>query len=120
MAEKLQLTMAHPEPAPEAKKLIETLLQRNFIWVATIKAKQGRIAPAFQETYDKLHGIRNKLEKLTLTQAWSLRETDLWNYQRQLDRIDESRVDGNFVDALGRPADLYEQRVGSSNLCSTD
>ncbi|KAF2184354.1 hypothetical protein K469DRAFT_666803 [Zopfia rhizophila CBS 207.26] len=111
MTEKLQLTLEHPEPAPEAKKLIETLLQRCFIWVAMIKKKQGRIAEPFKDTYDKLLEIRNKLEKLSLTQAWSLRETDLYSYQRQLDRIDEARVDGNFLDALGRPAELYEQRT---------
>jgi hypothetical protein len=84
--------------------------------------RQGRIAPAFRDTYDKLLAIRNKLEKLTLTQAWSLRETDLWDYQRQLDRIDESRVDGNFFDALGRPAEIYEQRVSCADamyLCKT-
>jgi len=79
--------------------------------VTLIKSKQGRIAPAFQDTYDKLLAIRNKLEKLTLTQAWSLRETDLWDFQRQLDRVDEARVDGNFFDALGRPAEIYEQRT---------
>jgi hypothetical protein len=73
--------------------------------------RQGRIAPAFKDTYDKLLEIRNKLEKLSLTHSWSMRETDLWSYQRQLDRIDESRVDGNFLDALGRPAEIYEQRV---------
>lgn len=39
MAEKLQISMAHPEPAPEAKELIETLLRRNFLWVALIKEK---------------------------------------------------------------------------------
>ncbi len=55
--------------------------------------------------------IRNKLEKLSLTQAWSLRETDLYDYQRQLDKIDENRVDGNFVDAEGNFAELYVQRV---------
>jgi hypothetical protein len=55
--------------------------------------------------------IRNRLEKLSLTQAWSLRETDLYDFQRQLDRIDESRVDGNFVDAEGKFAELYVQRV---------
>lgn len=48
---------------------------------------------------------------MNLTQAWSLRETDLYSYQRQLDRIDESRVNGNFVDHEGRPADLHAQRV---------
>lgn len=39
MTEKLKLTIEHPEPAPEAKKLIETLLQRCFVWVALIKTK---------------------------------------------------------------------------------
>lgn len=39
MAEKLTLSLKQPEPAPEAKKLIETLLQRCFLWTATIKAK---------------------------------------------------------------------------------
>ena len=48
---------------------------------------------------------------MNLTQAWSLRETDLYSYQRQLDRIDEARVGGNFLDADGRPADLHAQRT---------
>jgi hypothetical protein len=127
MVDKMQLATEHPESAPDAKTLIGTLLRRNLLWVTLIKQKsvfsmnsldltnersrQGRIAPAFKDTYDKLLSIRNKLEKLTLTQAWSLRETDLWDFQRQLDRIDEARVDGNFVDALGRPSEIYEQRV---------
>jgi hypothetical protein len=111
MVDKMQLATEHPEAAPDAKTLIGALLRRNLLWVTLIKQKQGRIAPAFKDTYDKLLSIRNKLEKLTLTQAWSLRETDLWDFQRQLDRIDEARVDGNFVDALGRPAEIYEQRT---------
>lgn len=48
---------------------------------------------------------------MNLTHAWSLRETDLYSYQRQLDRIDESRVEGNFLDAEGKPADLHAQRT---------
>ncbi|KAF9693708.1 hypothetical protein EKO04_008507 [Ascochyta lentis] len=111
MAEKMQLSAANSEPAPKATTLISQLLRRNLLWVALIKEKQGRINPAFQDVYDKLLSIRNKLEKLSLTQAWSLRETDLWDFQRQLDRVDESRVDGNFFDALGRPAEIYEQRT---------
>lgn len=39
MTEKLQITLQEPEPAPEAKKVIETLLQRCFLWVALIKQK---------------------------------------------------------------------------------
>lgn len=111
MAEKLHLSIQHPEPAPEIKKLFENLLQRCFLWVVTIQSKQGRIAEPFKEVYDKLLDIRNNLEKLVLTHNWSLRETDLYSFQRQLDRIDESRVDGHFVDALGRPAEIYEERT---------
>jgi len=65
----------------------------------------------FSAKHQILIEIRNKLEKLSLTQAWSLRETDLYDYQRQLDKIDESRVDGNFVDPEGNFAELYVQRV---------
>lgn len=61
--------------------------------------------------YKTLVGIRNELDRLSLTQAWSLRETDLYDYQRQLDRIDESRIDGNWIDEEGQPAELYVQRV---------
>jgi hypothetical protein len=32
-------------------------------------------------------------------------------YQRKLNRIDESRVDGNFLDASGKPADIHSQRT---------
>ena len=66
---------------------------------------------SFNGPYQVLIEIRNKLEKLSLSQAWSLRETDLYDYQRQLDKIDESRIDGNFVDADGVFAELYVQRV---------
>lgn len=74
-------------------------------------SRQGKIDERFQDTYDKLLKIRNNLEQMNLTQAWSLRETDLYSYQRQLDRVDESRVEGNFLDAEGKPADLHAQRT---------
>lgn len=73
--------------------------------------RRGKIDERFQETYDKLIEIRNQLDRLTMTQAWSLRETDLFMWQRKLDRIDDSRRDGNFFDAEGHPADLHAQRV---------
>lgn len=78
-------------------------------------ARQGKIDERFKPIYDKLCDIRNQLEKLSITQAWSLRETDLYDYQRQLDRIDESRVNGNFEDQFGGKADLHAQRVRQSS-----
>jgi hypothetical protein len=75
-------------------------------------SRKGKIEERFQDTYDKLIVIRNHLDKLLLTKAWSLRETDLYMWHRKLDRIDDSRRDGNFFDPDGRPADLHAQRVG--------
>ena len=75
--------------------------------------RQGKIDERFKATYDKLLDIRDALEKLSLTQAWSLRETDLYDFQRKLDRIDESRIDGNFEDENGHKADLFAQRASA-------
>lgn len=74
-------------------------------------SRKGNVPEQWRPIYNALVGIRNDLEKLSLTQAWSLRETDLYDFQRQLDKIDESRVDGNFYDDKGRPADLWTQRT---------
>lgn len=78
--------------------------------------RQGKIDERFKMTYDKLCDIRNQLEKLSITQAWSLRETDLYDYQRRLDRIDESRISGNFEDSAGNKADLHAQRASRATL----
>ena len=91
--------------------VVRALLARCLLWVEVVQEKQGKIDERFQDKYEKMLKIRNTLEQMNLTQAWSLRETDLYSYQRQLDRVDESRVDGNFLDADGRPADLHAQRT---------
>lgn len=101
--------------ASGGQDLVVPLLKRCLMFTEIVEQKQGRIDERFKETYDKLIEIRNHLERLTMTQAWSLRETDLYMWQRKLDRIDDSRRDGNFFDAEGHPADLHAQRVSASN-----
>ncbi|RAL65295.1 hypothetical protein DID88_000863 [Monilinia fructigena] len=86
-------------------------LERCLKWAESVLERKGQFPEAFQGTYSTLLDIRNKLEKLSLTQAWALRETDLYDFQRQLDKIDESRVNGNFLDAEGNFAELYVQRT---------
>ena len=82
--------------------------------------RKGEIPEAFKPIYDVLIGIRNDLDKLSLTQAWSLRETDLYDFQRQLDKIDEARVNGNWLDDQGQPAELYVQRVSAVRTISCE
>lgn len=108
---------------------VEDLLRRCLLWsdivlerfvvpfsphpavVLTTQNRKGVIPEPFKPIYDVLISIRNDLDKLSVTQAWSLRETDLYDFQRQLDKIDESRVDGNWLDDQGKPAELYVQRT---------
>lgn len=123
---KLSLTEGEVQ---DGRTIILALLVRCTLWIEIIREKfehpstssqnpqltgrhrQGKIDERFQDTYDKLLKIKNTLEQMNLTQAWSLRETDLYSYQRQLDRVDEARVNGNFIDSEGRPADLHAQRT---------
>ncbi|TVY15353.1 UPF0662 protein, partial [Lachnellula arida] len=97
--------------APAGNEDVVGLLEKCLDWSEIVLTRKGEMPEAFRAKYQTLIDIRNKLEKLSLTQAWSLRETDLYDYQRQLDRIDESRIDGNFVDAEGNFAELYVQRT---------
>jgi len=96
---------------PDRQDLVVPLLERCLKWCDIVQERKGKIDERFQDIYEKLIEIRNHLEKLTMTQAWSLRETDLYMWQRKLDRIDDSRRDGNFFDAEGKPADLHAQRT---------
>ena len=109
-AEKLR--QVYDTPSPSGQKLVSDLLTRCLLWSEIVLARPGYIDEGFRDTYDKLLNIRNQLESRSLLKAWSLRETDLYDYQRRLDHIDESRTpDGNFLDAEGRPACLQTQRV---------
>ncbi|KAI9754711.1 MAG: hypothetical protein M1815_005471 [Lichina confinis] len=98
-------------PENSGQDLVESLLQRCLLWVEIVLERRGKIDDRFKSTYEKLRKIRNELDHKTLLKNWALRETDLYSYQRELDRVDESRVDGNFFDADGNPADLFTQRT---------
>ncbi|OJJ02904.1 hypothetical protein ASPVEDRAFT_132513 [Aspergillus versicolor CBS 583.65] len=95
----------------ENQEDVKLLLHRCWRWTEIVLEREGKIDERFQEQYERLLDIRNQLDRLSVTQAWSLRETDLFVYQRKLDRIDEARVNGNFVDAEGKPADIHAQRT---------
>ncbi|BGO92623.1 hypothetical protein NBRC10512_008171 [Rhodotorula toruloides] len=91
--------------APEkGQELLAGLLQDNFDICEDIKAREGEDQVArgpLQPIYDRLSEIRAQLERLVLTHRWTLRETDLYNYQNELARVDALRVDGKFRDADG-------------------
>lgn len=96
---------------PAGNEEVCELLRICLLWSDMVLERKGEMPEFFAPTHQTLCDIRNRLEKLSLTQAWSLRETDLYDFQRQLDKIDESRVNGNFLDGEGKPTELYVQRT---------
>ncbi|GAA5835980.1 hypothetical protein JCM5353_002206 [Sporobolomyces roseus] len=89
---------------PKGQALLAGLLQDNFDISQDIKAREGEQEVArgpLQAIYDRLSEIKGQLERLVLTHRWTLRETDLYNFQNELSRVDGLRVDGKFRDAEG-------------------
>lgn len=68
-----------------------------------------RVDPHLTAIYEKLLNLKSVLENLFLTKRWTLRTTDIFNYQKQLVEIDNSRVNGYFIskDYKGQSVLLY-------------
>ncbi|GAA6025029.1 hypothetical protein JCM8202_002060 [Rhodotorula sphaerocarpa] len=95
---------AGPIVPEKGQALLAGLLQDNFDICEDIKVREGEDVVArgpLQPIYDRLSEIRAQLERLVLTHRWTLRETDLYNYQNELARVDALRKDGKFRDADG-------------------
>jgi len=89
---------------PKGQALLAGLLQDNFDICQDIKAREGEEDVArgpLQPIYDRLSEIKAQLERLVLTHRWTLRETDLYNFQNELSRVDGLRVEGKFRDSQG-------------------
>lgn len=70
-------------------------------WGVLITRRRGAIAPGLRPIADKLFKLKYNLEKLSVTQAWSLRETDLFDFIVQVRDLDNHRVKGKFADREG-------------------
>lgn len=89
---------------PLGQELLAGLLNFNFELCTEIQAKEGAEDLArgpLQPIYDRLSELRAQLERLVLTHRWSLRSTDLYNYQMTLQEIDGMRKNGKWVDTEG-------------------
>lgn len=49
----------------------------------------------FKKLYEELFSLKQTLDNLLVTRRWTMRETDLYNYQKSLKRIDETRIQLN-------------------------
>ncbi|KAJ2079869.1 hypothetical protein GGI09_005815 [Coemansia sp. S100] len=95
----------------EGQTQVVGLLEECFDCLHDLMAEGSAVSKDLMPLYDRLMEIRIQLEKLLLTSRWTLRETDLWSYQVQLQDIDAMRRNGQFKDATGEPAPQQAQAV---------
>ncbi|KAK6333932.1 hypothetical protein TWF730_004107 [Orbilia blumenaviensis] len=86
---------------PEGQQFVNDLLQKCQFVADSILSNSLRVDPNLSDLHDELVGIKGKLEQLMLTQAWSMRETDLFDLLKQLRGLDGLRVDDRFVGTDG-------------------
>ncbi|KAJ2376410.1 hypothetical protein IW150_002003 [Coemansia sp. RSA 2607] len=85
------------------------LLEECFDRLHDLMAEGSTVPLDMMPIYERLTDVRIQLEKLLLTSRWTLRETDLWSYQVQLQEIDAMRHNGQFKDTSGEPAPQQAQ-----------
>ncbi|KAL0638494.1 hypothetical protein Q9L58_002430 [Maublancomyces gigas] len=104
--------LANDGTVPElGQDILAVLLERCYAVAENALQSQGAVAPELKPTYDKLLQAKSQLEKLELTQAWSLRETDLYEFQKLVLGLDERRVDGKFVDNDGNTPEIGQSTL---------
>lgn len=86
---------------PPGQAILVGLLEECFEIVQDVNARRDDVAIPLKPIFDRLTEIRMQLERLVLTHRWTLRETDLWNYQLSLQEIDKMRINGKWVDSDG-------------------
>ncbi|KAJ2485322.1 hypothetical protein EV174_001813 [Coemansia sp. RSA 2320] len=93
----------------EGQTQVVGLLEECFDCLHDVMAEGSAVPKDLMPVHDRLMEIRIQLEKLLLTSRWTLRETDLWSYQVQLQDIDAMRRNGQFKDTTGEPAPQQAQ-----------
>ncbi|KAJ2706078.1 hypothetical protein FB645_001942 [Coemansia sp. IMI 203386] len=93
----------------EGQTQVVGLLEECFDRLHDLMVEGSTVPADMMPIYERLTDVRVQLEKLLLTSRWTLRETDLWSYQVQLQEIDAMRHNGQFKDATGEPAPQQAQ-----------
>lgn len=66
------------------------------ILIKDLEAHKFELDDNLKPIYDRLINLKTTLEDLLVTRRWTLRETDLYTYQKNLQELDDLRVDGKF------------------------
>ncbi|KAI8053414.1 hypothetical protein BDF22DRAFT_620019 [Syncephalis plumigaleata] len=88
---------------PKGQAQLIGLLEECYENIHDLMATRNKtMSNEIQPIYDKLTELRGQLQYLLSTHRWTCRETDLWQYQQQLQEVSNlPRRNGQFVNAEG-------------------
>lgn len=72
--------------------------------------------PFLQQIYQNLIDIKTSLENLVVTRRWTLRETDLFYYQKKLGDIEKLRFGSSFRDTTSSETDPFKKENKSPSI----
>ena len=78
------------------QRVLNGLLDDCTIMINDLHAHNFKLDKTLEPIYERLLTLKTTLEDLLVTRRWTLRETDLYTYQKQLQEIDDTRVNGKF------------------------
>ncbi|KAG5358374.1 UPF0662 protein [Yarrowia sp. B02] len=91
------ITAAGDKIEDKSAGLLAGQIDDCFELIKDFEAETNRVDPSLLPVYSELLHLKTQLEGLTITHRWTMRETDLYGYQKKLQAIDEQRVGGLFV-----------------------
>ncbi|KAI8071275.1 hypothetical protein BC940DRAFT_294039 [Gongronella butleri] len=91
---------------PKGQALIVGLLEQLYEETHDLIASTDSISDSLKPIADRLKEIKGQLERLALTHRWTLRETDLYTFQLQLQEIEKLRHNGKFRDPKAQNNDV--------------
>ncbi|CAO3586390.1 unnamed protein product [Absidia cylindrospora] len=94
------------DPAPKGQELIVGLLEQLYEETHDLICITDNISDSLKPIADRLKEIKGQLERLALTHRWTLRETDLYTFQLQLQEIEKLRQNGKFRDPKASQEDV--------------
>lgn len=101
------LAAENPDFAGEG--IVKGLTDNCTNYLRDLQMGIDRVDQQLRPLYEKLLGLRSTLQKLLVTRRWTLRTTDIFNYLKQLNEIDNERNHGYFIskDLKGQSVLLY-------------
>lgn len=83
---------------PQGQATVNGLLEKCSTLISDFSASSSEdyVDPSLKGVYSQLLEMKTALENLLVTHRWTMRETDLYFYQKKLAEIDNMRVGGIF------------------------